>query len=225
MTATLTAEQMAKFIDHTILKPEADLAAIDRICAEAIEYGFAAVCLNSGHIARAAGLVRGQGVEVCSVVGFPLGAMVDRAKAYEAAQAVQDGASEIDMVLNIGLLKSGREAEVGRDVELVRRATGDKAALKVIIEACLLSDREKVLACRLAVSAGADFVKTSTGFAGGGATTADVALMRRTVGPDIGVKAAGGIKTWSEAAAMIDAGADRIGASAGPAILAGRPDD
>lgn len=225
MTASLTTGQMAKFIDHTILKPEADLAAIDRICAEAVEYGFAAVCLSSGHIARAAGLVRGQGVEVCSVVGFPLGAMVDRAKAYEAAQAVQDGASEIDMVLNIGLLKSGREAEVGRDVELVRRATGDEAALKVIIEACLLSDREKVLACRLAVSAGADFVKTSTGFAGGGATTVDVALMRRTVGPEIGVKAAGGIKTWSEAAAMIEAGASRIGASAGPAILAGRPGD
>jgi deoxyribose-phosphate aldolase len=218
----LTAAQMAKYIDHTILKPDANTLAIDRLCAEADEHGFAAVCVNSCHVARAAELLEGSGVKVCSVVGFPLGAMHTKAKAYEASQAVADGADEIDMVLNVGLLKSGDLETSQADIEAVKRACGD-AHLKVIIETCLLSDEEKVKACEIAKAAGADFVKTSTGFAGGGATVGDIALMRKTVGPDMGVKASGGVGDWDDAIAMIQAGATRIGASAGIAILGGSP--
>ena len=215
--------QMAKYIDHTVLKPQADLTAIDRLCAEAAEHGFKAVCVNSCHVARCAAALKGTGVLVCSVVGFPLGAMLSQAKAYEAKEAVAAGADEIDMVLNVGLFKSGELEAARADIRTVKEACGP-AHLKVIIETCLLDEAEKVKACEIAKAAGADFVKTSTGFAGGGATVEDIALMRRTVGPELGVKASGGVGNWDDAVAMIEAGATRIGASAGIAILAGAPD-
>ena len=219
----LTKAQMAKYIDHTVLKPDAALEAIDRLCSEAKQHGFAAVCVNSCHVARCARALKGTEVLVCSVVGFPLGAMQTEAKAFEAQKAVSDGAAEIDMVLNIGLFKSGEVEAARADIAAVKTSCG-QAHLKVIIETCLLSDEEKMMACRIAKEAGADFVKTSTGFAGGGATVEDIALMRRTVGPELGVKASGGVGSWADAVAMIEAGATRIGASAGIAILAGAPD-
>ena len=211
---------LAKYIDHTLLKPDATGAQIERLCAEAREYGFASVCVNSCYAARAAKLLAESDVAVCCVIGFPLGAATTAAKAFEAADAVQNGATEIDMVINVGAAKEGRWDEVEADIAGVVAAIKGKALLKVIIETCLLTDGEKIRACRAAVRAGADFVKTSTGFSKAGATAADVALMRETVGPEIGVKAAGGIRTYQDAIAMIEAGASRIGASAGIAILA-----
>ena len=216
-------EQMARFIDHTLLKPEADEAAVHRLCDEAVRWGFKAVCVNSVHVAQAAASLAGSTVRVCSVVGFPLGAMHPGAKAFEARTAVEEGAVELDMVMRVGALKSGANGLVEADIRAVREAAGSETLLKVIVEACLLTDREKVRACRIAVNAGADFVKTSTGFSSGGATAADVALMRQTVGPGIGVKASGGIKDRASAAVMIQAGADRIGTSSGVAIVSGRP--
>ena len=211
---------LAKYIDHTLLKPDATEAQIEKLCAEAREYGFASVCVNSCYASLAARLLAGSDVAVCCVVGFPLGAATTAAKAFEAADAAQNGATEIDMVINVGAAKDGRWDDVEADIAGVAAAIEGKALLKVIIETCLLTDAEKIEACRAAVRAGADFVKTSTGFSKAGATAADVALMRKTVGPEIGVKAAGGIRTCADAMAMIEAGASRIGASAGIAILA-----
>ena len=211
---------LAKYIDHTLLKPDATEAQIEQLCAEAREYGFASVCVNSCYASLAARLLAGSDVAVCCVIGFPLGAATTAAKAFEAADAAQNGATEIDMVINVGAAKDGRWDDVVADIAGVVAAIKGKALLKVIIETCLLTDGEKIRACRAAVRAGADFVKTSTGFSKAGATAADVALMRKTVGPEIGVKAAGGIRTCADAMAMIEAGASRIGASAGIAILA-----
>ena len=213
---------LAEYIDHTLLRPEAAPEAVDRLCDEAAEYGFAAVCINPVWVRRAARRLRGSRVTVASVVGFPLGASVPEIKAMEARRAIRDGAREIDMVINIGALKGGDHELVRRDIAGVSDACREVGALnKVIIEAAYLNDEEKVVACRLAQLAHADFVKTSTGFGPGGATVFDVALMRETVGAKMGVKAAGGIHTADEARAMIAAGATRIGASAGIRIVSG----
>lgn len=217
----LTAAEMARYIDHTLLKPEATPMEFDKLCEEAVRYGFKAVCVNSGRVAYVAEKLRGTEVAVCSVVGFPLGAMHRRVKAFEAHKAVGYGAQELDMVLNVGALKAGDLIAVGNDILAVRAEARIPVVLKVIIETCLLTDAEKVKACEIAQKAGADFVKTSTGFSTGGATLEDVALMRETVDPAIGVKASGGIKDYETAAAMIAAGATRIGAGAGVAIVEG----
>ncbi len=215
---------MAKRIDHTLLKPEAPRSSFDSFCSEAVRYGFKAVCVNSARVARVAQKVRGSEVAVCAVVGFPLGATHRAAKAFEAEKAIEDGATELDMVLNIGALKDGDLKTVEADIQAVRQAAAGPTVLKIIIETCLLTDEEKIRACEIARHAGADFVKTSTGFSSGGATVEDVALMRRIVGNEMGVKASGGIKDWSAAVAMIKAGADRIGTSAGVAIIESAPD-
>jgi len=220
-TSKLTASEMARFIDHTLLKPEATPPAFEQLCEEARQYRFKAVCVNSGWVAYVADKLKGTGIAVCSVVGFPLGAMHSRSKAFEARKAVEFGARELDMVLNIGALKAGDLNAVGEDILAVRHEAKHPTILKVIIETCLLSDTEKIKACEIAQKAGADFVKTSTGFSTGGAKLEDVALMRKIVGPEMGVKASGGIKDFRTAAAMIAAGADRIGAGAGVAIVGG----
>jgi deoxyribose-phosphate aldolase len=216
----LSAAEIAKFIDHTVLKPEAAPADIDQMCKEAKEYQFAAVCVNPSYVSRAAGQLAGTNVQVASVAGFPLGATLTQVKVYEAEQALLDGATEIDMVINIGALKAGDSDLVRDDISAVAYTVHRRDAIcKVIIEAALLSDEEKALACNLAKEANADYVKTSTGFGPGGATTEDVALMRQTVGPALGVKAAGGVRNLEQAKAMIRAGATRIGASAGVKIV------
>jgi len=215
----ITPEEVAACIDHTILKPEAPPAAIDTLCEEALTHGFKAVCVNSCHVSRASERLADSEVAVCAVVGFPLGAMSSGSKAGEARQAAADGATELDMVINVGALKAGETAFVEADIRAVREAAGSDVVLKVIIETCLLTDAEKVMACEICKKAGADFVKTSTGFSTGGATVEDIELMRRTVGPGMGVKASGGIKNWQDATRMIAAGADRIGAGAGVAIM------
>jgi len=212
---------MAQYIDHTLLKPEATPPAFDQLCEETITYGFKTVCVNSGWVAYVVNKLKGSRIAVCSVVGFPLGAMHSLGKAFEARQAVEDGAQELDMVLNIGAMKAGDLKAVEADILGVRREAKHPVLLKVIIETCLLTEAEKVKACEIAQKAGADFVKTSTGFSEGGATLEDVALMRKTVGPEMGVKASGGIKDYETAAAMIAAGATRIGAGAGVAIVSG----
>jgi deoxyribose-phosphate aldolase len=217
----MTSQQdIARLIDHTILKPDAVRHEVKAVCAEARKYGFASVCVNSFWTPLVASELRGGAVKVCTVAGFPLGAASTAAKVAEARAAVGDGAQEIDMVINLGALRGGETAIAEADIRAVAdEAHGRGAILKVIIETALLSDEEKVLACRCAVAAGADFVKTSTGFSRSGATTDDVALMRRTVGPSIGVKASGGIRTLADLQAMVAAGANRIGASAGVQIL------
>ncbi len=213
---------LAGMIDHTLLKPEATPAMVDQLCAEAAEHRFASVCVNPVHVRRCAAALEGTDVAVCSVAGFPLGANVSEIKALEAARAIEDGATEIDMVMNVGALKAEDYALVSDDIAAVARVCVDSGAkLKVILETCLLDDLEKVVASLLAVEAGADYVKTSTGMNAGGATVEDVALMRHAVGPDIGVKAAGGIRTYEQAIAMVAAGATRLGASAGIAIVRG----
>ena len=213
---------LAQFIDHTLLRPASTRDQIDGLCDEAREYRFAAVCVNPTWVRRAAERLRGSGVRIASVVGFPLGASTPEIKAMEARRALRDGAREIDMVLNVGALKSGDYALVERDVAGVSDACREVGALnKVIIEAALLTDEEKVVACRLAQAGRAHYVKTSTGFGPGGATVFDVALMRETVGPEMGVKAAGGIGSAEEAREMVAAGATRIGASAGVAMVTG----
>ena len=210
---------IAAMIDHTLLKPEATPAQIEKLCAEAAEYRFASVCVNPVYIPLAARLLKGTGVKVCCVVGFPLGAIAPEQKAAEAASCAAMGAEELDMVIHVGAAKAGDWALVQRDIEgVVKAAAGH--TVKVIIETCLLTDEEKVKACEAAKAAGAHFVKTSTGFSTGGATTHDIALMRKTVGPEMGVKASGGIRDYETAMAMIEAGANRIGASAGIAIVA-----
>lgn len=216
----ISAAALAKLIDHTLLKPEAGQAELRRWAEEARAHGFCSVCVNPVNVAQVAGLLGGSGVRTCSVVGFPLGATTPEAKAFETAQAVRDGADEIDMVINIGALRDGRLDEVRADIAAVRAACPGRV-LKVIIETCLLDEAQKRTACRLAVEAGADFVKTSTGFSSGGATEADIALMRAEVGPRIGVKASGGVRTLAQAQAMIAAGATRIGASSGVALISG----
>ena len=206
-------------IDHTLLKPEATPAQVEKLCAEAAEYHFASVCVNPVYIPLAARLLKGTGVKVCCVVGFPLGAIAPEQKAAEAASCAAMGAEELDMVIHVGAAKAGDWALVQRDIEgVVKAAAGH--TVKVIIETCLLTDEEKVKACEAAKAAGAHFVKTSTGFSTGGATTHDIALMRKTVGPEMGVKASGGIRDYETAMVMIEAGANRIGASAGIAIVA-----
>lgn len=207
-------------IDHTLLKPDATQADIEKLCREAAEYHFATVCVNPAWVALAASLLRGSGVGVCSVVGFPLGATTADVKQYETRRAIYDGASEIDMVVNIGALKSGDLRTVERDIEaVVEPCRQCGVTSKVIIEAALLTDEEKVTASTLSKAAGADFVKTSTGFGPGGATAADVALMRRVVGAEMGVKAAGGVRDLEGLKAMVAAGATRVGASAGVRIV------
>ncbi len=207
-------------IDHTLLKPDASRPEIEKLCREAAEFHFATVCVNPAWVATAAALLRGSGVGVCSVVGFPLGATTADVKGFETRRAIFDGATEIDMVINIGALKSGDLRTVERDIAAVVEACQPCGVVsKVIIEAALLTDEEKVTACTLSKAAGADFVKTSTGFASGGATAADVALMRRVVGAEMGVKAAGGVRDLDGLKAMVAAGATRVGASAGVKIV------
>jgi deoxyribose-phosphate aldolase len=220
--AALDAPAVARLIDHTLLKPEATPAQVRTLCREARDHGFAAVCVNPLWVRTCAHELRGTAVAVATVAGFPLGASVPEVKAAEAARAVEDGAREVDMVLSVGALKAGDHRLVERDVAAVVEACRPGGALvKVILEAALLADEEKARACAIAKLAGAAFVKTSTGFGPGGATADDVALMRRVVGPGVGVKAAGGIRDWAAARAMVDAGASRIGTSAGPKILDG----
>lgn len=213
---------LAKIIDHTLLRPDATQDQIAQLCFEARKYNFASVCVNPTWVELCAKLLDGSPVKVCTVIGFPLGATEPEVKAFEAEHAIADGASEIDMVINIGALKAGDLALVARDIRgVVSVSHSHQAIVKVIIEAVLLTDEEKRIACMLAKEAGADFVKTSTGFASGGATAHDVALMRQVVGPDMGIKAAGGVRTFEDAEAMVKAGATRIGASAGVKIIQG----
>ena len=214
------AGEVAELIDHTLLKPDATSHDIEKLCKEAAEFHFATVCVNPTWVAYASSLLRGTGVGVCSVVGFPLGATTPDVKHYETRRAIFDGAGEVDMVLNIGALKSGDLRLVERDIEAVTVPCRDHGVVsKVIIEAALLTDEEKVTASTLTKAAGADFVKTSTGFGPGGATVADVMLMRKVVGADMGVKAAGGVRDLEQVKAMVAAGASRIGASAGVRIV------
>ncbi|CYV48334.1 deoxyribose-phosphate aldolase [Streptococcus suis] len=216
--------KLNKYIDHTILKPETTQEQVEKILAEAKEYDFASVCVNPTWVALAAESLKDSDVKVCTVIGFPLGANTPAVKTFETKDAISNGADEIDMVINIGALKTGNYDLVLEDIKAVVAASGDKL-VKVIIEACLLTDDEKVKACQLSQEAGADYVKTSTGFSTGGATVADVALMRKTVGPDMGVKASGGARSYEDAIAFIEAGASRIGASSGVAIMNGAQAD
>lgn len=216
---TATAHDWASLIDHTLLKPEASEADIRRLCEEAAKYGFASVCVNPAWVKTSAEILKGTGVPVCTVIGFPLGATLPDVKAFEARRVIFNGAREVDMVINIGALKSGDDCAVEDDIRAVAAAAHENGVLcKVIIETALLTNEEKVRACLAARNAGADFVKTSTGFAKGGATVDDVALMRRTVGKALGVKASGGVKGIEDAKAMVAAGATRIGASVGVKI-------
>lgn len=210
---------LARYIDHTILKPDAKEGDIIKLCREALEYKFASVCVNASNVKLADSFLHGTDVKVCTVVGFPLGATTKETKAFEAAQAIENGATEVDMVINIGALKSGKLETVEEDIKGVADVCKGKALLKVIIETCLLTDEEKTTACELSKKAGANFVKTSTGFSTGGATAEDITLMRRIVGPDMGVKASGGIRNLESALKMIEAGATRIGASASISIV------
>jgi deoxyribose-phosphate aldolase len=213
---------IASYIDHTLLKPEASEADVLKVCAEAAEYRFKSVCVNPIWVKTVTTALKGTGVLTCSVVGFPLGATPTDVKSFEARGAVLDGADEVDMVINIAAARAGDKGALTDDIAAVAETVhAGGAILKVIIETALLTDEQKVLACQAAVEAGADFVKTSTGFNGGGATVEDVALMRRTVGPDLGVKASGGVRSLADAQAMIAAGATRIGASSGIAIVKG----
>ena len=215
---TISTAELASLIDHTLLRADTTEAELRRHCAEAVRYGFRSVCVNPANVALVAHALEGSGVRICSVVAFPLGATTSADKAAEAANAVRNGAGEVDMVINLGALRDGRRADVRDDIAAVRRACGG-VVLKVIIETCLLGDEEKRVACLLAAEAGADFVKTSTGFSTGGATVADVGLMRATVGAALGVKASGGIRTLEGAQALVAAGASRIGASSGVALV------
>ncbi|SFJ19480.1 deoxyribose-phosphate aldolase [Halobacillus dabanensis] len=214
-------QNLAKMIDHTQLKPDTLKEKITQVCQEAKEQNFASVCVNPHWVSYCAELLDGTDVKVCTVIGFPLGATTMETKAFETKQAIEKGATEVDMVINIGELKSGNKEFVQQDIEAVVREAQGKAIVKVIIETSLLSEDEKVVASELAKAAGADFVKTSTGFSGGGATVEDISLMRKTVGPDMGVKASGGVRDYEGAKAMIEAGATRIGASSGIAIVNG----
>lgn len=215
----MNRSELARMIDHTLLKTEATEDDVRRLCQEALEYGFASVCVQPVYVSLAARLLEGSPVKVCSVAGFPFGANLTETKAFEARAAVDDGAAEIDMVINVGALKSRDYRAVVSDIEGVVKAVGRDALVKVILETGLLTDDEKVTACRLSQEAGAHFVKTSTGFIAGGATEEDVRLMRETVGPEMGVKAAGGIRDAATALRMIAAGASRLGCSASVAVM------
>ena len=210
---------IAKLIDHTVLKPQTTRKQVETLCREAAHYGFASVCVNPCWVSLCAELLRDSGVAVCTVIGFPLGANTSAVKAFEAAEAIRQGAAEVDMVLNIGALKDGDYELVREDIGAVVAAAEGKALVKVILETCLLTEEEKRVACRLCKEMGADFVKTSTGFSTGGATVEDIALMRAAVGEEMGVKASGGIRNYAVAKAMVEAGASRIGASAGVQIV------
>jgi len=214
----ISPQDIAAMIDHTILKPDASEAVVLQFCDEAKQYGFCSVCVNAIHVPVVAAALAGTTVKVCAVVGFPLGATPSEIKSVEAAKAVADGAHEIDMVIPIGALKDGKLGYVRDDIAAVRKAASG-AILKVIIETCLLTDEEKRVACRLSQEAGADFVKTSTGFSTGGATVEDIAMMREMVGPAMGVKASGGVRTLDAAKAVIAAGANRIGTSSGITLI------
>ena len=220
---TITAEELAGYIDHTLLKPGATKEQFTQLCEEALQYKFKSVCVNSSWVPFVAKKLRGTSVKVCSVIGFPLGEMDTRSKAFEARNAIANGAHELDMVINIGALKSGNLKLVEEDIRAIKRACRSTTLLKVIIETSLLTEAEKILACEISKKAGADFVKTSTGFTGSGATVEDIALMRRVVGPKMGVKASGGIRDYKTAVAMIRAGATRIGAGGSVAIVTGSP--
>ena len=207
-----------KLIDHTLLKPEATPEQIVKLCEEAKEFDFMSVCVNPAYVPLAAQCLKGSGVKVCTVIGFPLGMNLTKTKVEEAELCIKEGADEIDMVINVGMLKAGHDDYVEEEIRLLKAVAGSKV-LKVIIETCLLTDEEKVRACEASKRAGADFVKTSTGFSTGGATAHDVALMRKTVGSDMGVKASGGVRTHEDLIAMVEAGASRIGTSNGTKIL------
>ena len=220
---SLKPEELAKMIDHTLLKPDATAAQIEQICAEARQFGFASVCVNPTHVHACAELLKDAPSVVCTVIGFPLGASASIVKSYETEIAIEDGADEIDMVINIGALKDGDDQLVLDDITgVVETAHANDKIVKVIIETCLLTDEEKERACKLAKEANADFVKTSTGFAGGGATVEDIALMRRVVGAEMGVKASGGVRSYEDAVAMVEVGATRLGASSGVKIMQGK---
>jgi len=217
----ISPQSVAKYVDHTLLKPQASLEDVRKVCDEAKQYNFASVCVNPSYIKFVAEQLAGSGVTPCVVVGFPLGATPPEVKAEETKAVVNNGAKEVDMVINVGAVKSGDWSLVQRDIEAVVNAARGRADVKVIIETCLLTDEEKVKACTVSKQAGADFVKTSTGFSTGGATVEDVRLMRQTVGPVMGVKASGGVKTFADAVAMVEAGATRLGTSSGAAIVSG----
>jgi len=211
----------ANMIDHTLLKAEATKEQIEKLCAEAKEFGFASVCVNPTWVKYCSELLQNSDVLVCTVIGFPLGANTPAVKAFEAKDAIANGAQEVDMVINIGALKDQNFEQVQADIAAVVEAAKGSAIVKVIIETCLLTEEEKVKACELSVAAGADYVKTSTGFSTGGATSEDIALMRKTVGPELGVKASGGVRSLEDMQKMVEAGATRIGASSGVAIMKG----
>lgn len=213
--------QIAKMIDHTILKSEATESEIIKLCKEAIHYNFASVCVNPSMVPVAAKELKGTHVKVCTVIGFPLGATTTEVKAFETKDVIEKGATEVDMVINVGKLKERNLEYVKNDIKAVVEAAKGKALTKVIIETCLLTEEEKIIACRLSKEAGSDFVKTSTGFSTGGATVEDIKLMRETVGPEMGVKASGGVRSKKDALAMIENGATRIGASASISICEG----
>ncbi|MBS5937400.1 deoxyribose-phosphate aldolase [Clostridium sp.] len=217
----MNKNELAKMIDHTILKPEATEKEVEKLCKEALEYNFASVCINPSMVEKAAEMLEGSDVKVCTVIGFPLGATTTEVKAFETEDVIKKGATEVDMVINVGKLKEGNLDYVKKDIEAVVKAAKGKALTKVIIETCLLTDEEKVTACKLSKEAGADFVKTSTGFSTGGATAKDIKLMRETVGEELGVKASGGVRSLEDAELMIENGASRIGASASIAICEG----
>ncbi|MCP3030361.1 deoxyribose-phosphate aldolase [Halobacillus sp. A1] len=214
-------QNLAKMIDHTQLKPDTTKEKIEQICKEARDNNFMSVCVNPYWVSYCKDLLEGTDVKVCTVIGFPLGATTTETKVFETRQAIENGAEEVDMVINVGELKSGNKDVVQKDIEAVVKEAEGKALVKVIIETSLLSEEEKVTASELTKTGGADFVKTSTGFSGGGATVEDISLMRKTVGPDLGVKASGGVRDYEGAKAVIEAGATRIGASAGIAIVHG----
>ncbi|MGE6603771.1 deoxyribose-phosphate aldolase [Lysinibacillus fusiformis] len=214
-------QNFARMIDHTLLKAEATKEQIEKLCTEAKQFNFASVCVNPTWVKQSSELLQGSDVLVCTVIGFPLGANTPAVKAFEVKDAIANGANEVDMVINIGALKDKNYDLVQADIAAVVEAAKGSALVKVIIESCLLTDEEKVKACELAVAAGADYVKTSTGFSTGGATAADIALMRKTVGPDLGVKASGGVRSLEDMKSMVEAGATRIGASSGVAIMNG----
>lgn len=217
--------ELARMIDHTLLKPDACEDGVRKLCQEALEYKFASVCINPGYVQLCADLLKGSEVKVCTVIGFPLGATTSDTKAFETRDAIAKGAQEVDMVINVGKLKDKDFDYVKKDIEAVVNEAKGKALTKVIIETCLLNDEEKVMACKLAKEAGADFVKTSTGFSTGGATFEDIKLMRETVGANMGVKASGGVRSYEDTMKMIEAGATRIGASASIAICEGLKSD
>ena len=213
--------ELAAYIDHTLLKPEAVESQFEQLCDEAVKYKFKSVCVNSSWVPFVAKKLRGTGIIVCSVIGFPLGGMDTRSKAFEARNAIGNGATELDMVINVGALKSGNLKLVEEDIRAIKRACRSTTLLKVILETGLLTDAEKILACEISKKAGADFVKTSTGFSGSGATVQDIELMRRVVGPKMGVKASGGIRTFEQAIALINAGATRLGCGSSLEVISG----